>query len=193
LTEDVAQLLGLENKNSTISASKKTTTTTSASHPPSVDGYVPQSHDIAAPNTERKPVQSVQQSTSQQIHPFGRQYVSHPRSVFNGQDYVEEHQEKMIGIDGETRIATRRRLGDRWYENEIHIDEDGQKTERETWHNVGDEDIERFKLEWNEKHPNTKTSHDHPAVQTGLSDGQTQPNTIETPPNITAVSNESPQ
>jgi hypothetical protein len=57
----------------------------------------------------------------------------------------------VTGSDGETRIATRRRLGDRWYENEIHIDKDGKKTERETWHNVADEDIEKFKLEWTEK------------------------------------------
>jgi hypothetical protein len=27
-----------------------------------------------------------------------------------------------------------------------------KKTERETWHNVGDEDIEAFKLEWSEKY-----------------------------------------
>jgi hypothetical protein len=81
----------------------------------------------------------------------GRQYISHTRTTFNGQDYVEEHREKMTGSNGETRIATRRRLGDRWYENEVVIDKDGKKNERETWHNVGDDDIDAFKLEWNEK------------------------------------------
>jgi hypothetical protein len=50
----------------------------------------------------------------------------------NGQNYVEEHQEKVTGSDGETRIATRRHLGDRWYENEIHTDKEDKKTERET-------------------------------------------------------------
>jgi hypothetical protein len=59
---------------------------------------------------------------------------------------------KVTGADGETRIATRRRLGDRWYENEVHVDKDGKKTERETWHNVGDSEIEAFKQEWSEKH-----------------------------------------
>jgi hypothetical protein len=49
------------------------------------------------------------------------------------------------------RIVTRRRLGDRWYENEVLIDKEGKKAERETWHNVGDDEIEQFKLEWNEK------------------------------------------
>jgi hypothetical protein len=82
---------------------------------------------------------------------YGRQYISHPGSTFNVQNYVEEHPEKVIESDGETRIAPLRRLGDRWYENEIHIDKDGKKTERETWHNVADGDIEKFKLEWRKK------------------------------------------
>jgi hypothetical protein len=71
---------------------------------------------------------------------------------FDGRDYVVEHREKVTGADGETRIATRRRLGDRWYENEVHVYKDNKKTEREIWHNVGDEDIEAFKLEWSEKY-----------------------------------------
>jgi hypothetical protein len=57
----------------------------------------------------------------------------------------------VTGSDGETRTATRRRLGDRCYENELHIDKDGRKTERETWHKVADEDIEKVKVERTEK------------------------------------------
>jgi hypothetical protein len=92
---------------------------------------------------------------------LGRQYVSHTRRTFNGKNYVEEDREKVTESDGQTRIATRRRLGDRWYENETHIDKDGKKTERETWHNVGDEDIEQFKLEWSQKQScQTKSSND---------------------------------
>jgi hypothetical protein len=41
-------------------------------------------------------------------------------------------------------------LGDRWYENEIYLDKDNQKTKRETWYNIEDDDIEAFKLEWTE-------------------------------------------
>jgi hypothetical protein len=48
-------------------------------------------------------------------------------------------------------------LGDRWYENEVHVDKEGKKTERETWHNVGDDDIESFTLEWNVRHPAGKS------------------------------------
>jgi hypothetical protein len=71
--------------------------------------------------------------------------------MFNGRDYIEEHREKVTGSDGTTRIATRRRLGARWYENEIQVDKAGEKTERETWHNVSDEDIDSFKAEWSAK------------------------------------------
>jgi hypothetical protein len=76
---------------------------------------------------------------------------------------VEEHREKVTGSDGESRIATRRRLGDRWYENEVHVEKDGKRTEREMWHHVGDEDIEQFKHEWNDKQ-NGKTKFDQPGV-----------------------------
>jgi hypothetical protein len=89
-----------------------------------------------------------------------QQYFSSTRSTFNGRDYIEEHRERVTGADGETRIATRRRLGDRWYENEVHVDKEGKRTERETWHNVGDDDIDAFKLEWSEKHPPSKDSKD---------------------------------
>jgi hypothetical protein len=63
-------------------------------------------------------------SQSPQTAPFGSKYISLTRSTFDGRDYVEEHQEKVTGVDGQTRIATRRRLGDRWYENEVHVDKD---------------------------------------------------------------------
>jgi hypothetical protein len=78
----------------------------------------------------------------------------------------------VTGSNGQTRIATRRRLGDRWYDNEVTIDHDGNRTERETWHNVGDDDIERFKLEWNEKQ-NGKAKFDTPAV---TNEANTNPN-----------------
>jgi hypothetical protein len=73
---------------------------------------------------------------------------------------IEEHRERVTGADGETRIATRRRLGDRGCENEVHAEKEGKRTERETWHDVGDDDIEGFKLEWSEKHRLTKDSKD---------------------------------
>jgi hypothetical protein len=49
---------------------------------------------------------------------------------------MEKHE---LGRDVALVIASMR--------NEVCIDNEGKRTERETWDNVGAEDIERFKLE----------------------------------------------
>ena len=165
LSDDDAELLKLEEQskreNASIPASSPASPNDDASTPSTPTSPPSQPSTQSAQSTQS--TQSTQSSDSQssdkgkidrkkETRPYyGRQYISHTKSTFNGQNYVEEHREKVTGCDGETRIATRRRLGDRWYENEIHIDKDGKKTERETWHNVADEDIEKFKLEWTEK------------------------------------------
>jgi hypothetical protein len=162
LTDDAAQLLGLEAREKSgqpdSPAQPPEAKSQSVASSPDAEANPPSPPSDAAPQkAELKPPQPADQRKPQQINPFGRQYVSVTRSTFNGHDYVEEHREKVTGADGQTRIATRRRLGDRWYENEIHIDQEGKKTERETWHNVGDDDIETFKREWSDKHPNQST------------------------------------
>jgi hypothetical protein len=154
LKDDAAELLGLENqktgeKSNEVQSPQSNDSKSSTDSKPSTDS-VPAADSCATTKTDSKPSETTPQSIHQRPM-FGRQYISHTRTSFNGQDYVEEHREKMTGSDGETRIATRRRLGDRWYENEVVIDKDGKKNERETWHNVGDDDIEAFKLEWSEK------------------------------------------
>ena len=79
-------------------------------------------------------------------------YFFQSRSSFNGRDYVEEHRERVTDDDGTVHTTTRRRLGDRWYEQETHTDKDGKSTSKETWHNVPEESIESFKSEWSAKH-----------------------------------------
>jgi hypothetical protein len=162
LRDDAAELLRLESQKpgeksdgiQTSQSNESKPSTDSVPAPTSAPAPAPasesESESSAVPKTDSKPSETTQQPVHQRPV-FGRQYVSHTRTAFNGQDYVEEHREKVTGSDGETRIATRRRLGDRWYENEVVIDKDGKKNERETWHNVGDDDIETFKLEWGEK------------------------------------------
>ena len=93
----------------------------------------------AKPKEEKKPL------------PY-RGYFFQSRSSYNGQDYVEEHRERVTNSDGTVRTTMRRRLGDRWYENETHTDKDGKSTSKETWHNVPESDIEKFKDEWSAKH-----------------------------------------
>ena len=73
-------------------------------------------------------------------------------STYNGKDYVEEHREKITDSNGNVHLITKRRLGDRWYESESKSDESGKITSKEIWHNVPDDAIEQFKLEWAEKH-----------------------------------------
>lgn len=186
LTDDAAQLLSLEDRNRTGSSGSTsdgaagagtagtTAATATATTPPSGEATPSKSAEKSAQST-----QSVQPSTRPTASSRVRtqEYISHTSSIFNGRDYIEEHRERVTGADGETKIATRRRLGDRWYENEVHVDKDGKKTERETWHNVGDDDIEAFKLEWSEKHP------------AGKSEGESaKPATAPAPASITAPS-----
>jgi hypothetical protein len=140
LDEDPAELLGLESetpasKPEPSSAQSNTTTP---------------GENVTAATTDPK-AENVTSGPKQAAKPIS-QYVSHTKSRFNGRDYVEEHREKVIGSDGDTRIATRRRLGDRWCESQVHIDKDGKKTERETWHNVAEDQMDKFNLEWNERH-----------------------------------------
>jgi hypothetical protein len=167
LTEDASTLLGLEKGNSERQdlsvASKSTPSSSCDSTPDSGDcGTSPTSgssgKSVGSSGSESASTtgdsgrieKKVESGEGRSFH-LGEQYISHTQLVFNGQDYIEEHREKVMGSDGTTRIATRRRLGDRWYENEVHVDKTGEKTERETWHNVSDEDIESFKAEWSAK------------------------------------------
>jgi hypothetical protein len=173
LRDDAVELLGLENRESSQKKSGSDSPPTASisdstkSSSPSPDSQ-PQASEPTAPapaastEAQKSDATSAKQSVPQPTI-SSRQFISHTRSTFNGRDYVEEHREKVTGADGETRIATRRRLGDRWYENEVHVDKDGKRTERETWHNVGEEDIERFKLDWNDKQSG-KAKFDQPAV-----------------------------
>jgi hypothetical protein len=147
LKGNASELLGLENEN--VADKSKTPSSAQSSEP--TPSSSPPPPPTPTPDAKPKSTDSVPDPICQ-VPQYRQQYVSHTRSTFNGRDYVEEHQEKVMGADGKTRIATRRRLGDRWYENEVHVDKDGKKTERETWHNVGDEDIEALKLEWSKKY-----------------------------------------
>jgi hypothetical protein len=127
LNDDAAELLGLEN------------------HP------AQENLSTAAQSNDQNSTKVNQ--TENDVPPVFRWHsVSQTKSMFNGQDYVEEHREKVTESNGETRVATRRRLGDRWHESEVHIDKDGKKTEREVWHNVPNEDADKFNVEWHEKH-----------------------------------------
>jgi hypothetical protein len=102
------------------------------------------------PAESPEPTQSIKQVKPQRV--VTRQAVYQTKSSFDGHNYVEEHRKRVTGHDGEVRTVIRRRLGNRWYETETHRDKEGKETERETWHNVADDEIEGFKEEWSRKH-----------------------------------------
>jgi hypothetical protein len=105
----------------------------------------PQSQSQSPPPTEtQQPAEKKSRGLTE--------YHFQSRATYNGRDYVEEHRERFTGEDGGIHVRTRRRLGDRWYEIEDHTDADGKKSQRETWHNVGDDQIESFKQEWTERY-----------------------------------------
>jgi hypothetical protein len=80
-----------------------------------------------------------------------REYFCEKRSTFNGGKVMQEHRERITNPDGQSRTLTRRRIGDQWYESETRIDEEGKVSEKETWHNIGEEEIEGFKGKWYEQ------------------------------------------
>jgi hypothetical protein len=127
----------------------------------------PQSQSPANPPSEaQSQPQQQQPANPPEKKPRGpTEYRFQSRATYNGRDYVEEHRERFTGEDGGVHVRTRRRLGDRWYEVEDHTDADGKKSQRETWHNVGDDQIEAFKQEWTERHqPTAAIKQQAPAI-----------------------------
>jgi hypothetical protein len=64
---------------------------------------------------------------------------------------MEERHEKVTNAEGESRETTLRRIGDKWYENEVHSDKEGKKTQKESWHNVPETEFEAFQNQWKDK------------------------------------------
>lgn len=81
-----------------------------------------------------------------------QQYIFQSSYASNGGDVVEERQESVTEEDGTVHCTTKRRLGDRWCQSEVHTDKDGQQTSTETWYNVPEDQIDAFKTEWDTNH-----------------------------------------
>ncbi|OHS99548.1 hypothetical protein TRFO_34013 [Tritrichomonas foetus] len=95
------------------------------------------------------------QNSKSKPSPYHSPYQSlffESHSSYNGQNYVEEHRERVHDSDGKVHVTTRRRLGDRWYEATSITDEEGKTSTKETWHNVPEDQIEHFKQEWAMQH-----------------------------------------
>ena len=78
-------------------------------------------------------------------------YYFESHSRFDGEKIIEERKERKIDSKGKVHQTLKRRLGDQWYETEKVEDENGGIENKETWHNVSEEEIENFKKEWTSK------------------------------------------
>jgi hypothetical protein len=107
---------------------------------------------VNKPDTTMKSDKQAEQEKQEKPVTTPRRYQYFSSRTFNGGDYVSEHRERVVSSNGEVHVRSRRQLGDRWHEVETHTDCEGKNTERETWHNVPDEQIEQFKTEWCERH-----------------------------------------
>ena len=55
------------------------------------------------------------------------------------------------GTSGTVKETTTRRIGDQWCTIEEETNKNGEKITREKWHNVSNDDVDKFKSKW-EKH-----------------------------------------
>jgi hypothetical protein len=100
-----------------------------------------------------------------QERPNFRKYYAESRSSrYNGGDVIEERREKITNADGETRTITMRRIGDRWHQEETMSDKDGKTSQKESWHNIPESQMEQFKTDWDKNalgHPQSVPSVTH--------------------------------
>lgn len=76
---------------------------------------------------------------------YGRSYSS--QRMYNGNEKFEEIREQTN--DGEKTYITKiKRIGNRWVQIDDVIDKEGKKVTKETWHNVGEDEIDSFENEW---------------------------------------------
>ena len=52
---------------------------------------------------------------------------------------------------GMTNESRTQRIGDRWYRVDTETDKEGKTKSKEIWHNVGEEEIESFKSDWEKR------------------------------------------
>lgn len=102
--------------------------------------------------TKSEKVEDTPKSNSEKQVPTGRRYQYFSSRTFNGGDYVSEHRERVVSSNGEVHVRSRRQLGNQWHEVETHTNSEGKNEERETWHNVRDDEIEQFKADWCQRH-----------------------------------------
>ena len=116
-----------------------------------LDNFLENSFFALRDLTERTRMQDDHRSIDS-VPPGCQQYIFQSSYSSNGDNVVEESRESVTEEDGTVHSTTKRRLGDRWCESEVHTDKDGQQTSKDTWYNVPEDQIEAFKTEWDTNH-----------------------------------------
>lgn len=99
---------------------------------------------------ENKPEQKNNQEKSK-VKSY-QKYSEIRRNYINGSNMIEETRERVCdGKTGTVKETTMRRIGDKWCTIEEETNKDGNKITREKWHNVSNDEVEKFKNKW-EKH-----------------------------------------
>lgn len=81
-----------------------------------------------------------------------QKYSEIRRNYINGPNMIEEVRERTCdGQTGTVKETTTRRIGDKWCTIEEETNKNGEKITREKWHNVSNDEVDKFKNKW-EKH-----------------------------------------
>lgn len=76
-------------------------------------------------------------------------YYFESHSRFDGDKIIEEEKTQKIDSEGKVHKTLKRKIGDQWYETEeIKEKEEGKVVVKESWHNVSEDEVEKFKEEW---------------------------------------------
>lgn len=115
------------------------------------------------PEEEEKESKGEEKEQKEQKHEPKTQYYessSFSSSVRNGRDAICEHRTKCYDSrTGKTLETTERHIGDKYFKCEETIDADNQKSSKETWHNVAEEEMQKFKDEWEKRRGEFGFSH----------------------------------
>ena len=81
-----------------------------------------------------------------------QKYSQFKQNYLKGPNMIEEIRERTCdGTTGVVKETTTRRIGDQWCTIEEETNKNGEKITREKWHNVSNDDVDKFKSKW-EKH-----------------------------------------
>ncbi|KAH0806825.1 cysteine protease [Histomonas meleagridis] len=106
---------------------------------------------------------------------YYRTYSS--QRYFNGNEKFEEIREQTNDGD-KTYISKIKRIGNRWVQVDEVVDKEGKKTTKETWHNVGEDEIDAFENEWSLRRgieAKKKKNEEKPAIKSENTEKKEEP------------------